>query len=88
MTANQAYRPLLLAVLCLTLVVPVAARGHTRTAALSTASGYLLVTFDVTSANVYPAISCYDPSEPDLLPDAGALVVAIPPGWLRSPVFV
>ena len=24
----------------------------------------------------------------DLPPDAGALVVAIPPGWLRSPVFV
>jgi hypothetical protein len=24
----------------------------------------------------------------DLPPDAGALVVTIPPGWLRSPVFV
>ncbi len=68
MIAKPASRSLQLALLmCLALVVPSAAPGLTRTEALSTASGYMLVTYDVTSANIYPAISCYDPSNPDYL---------------------
>ena len=54
MTAQSAHRLLLLVLACMTLVVPAAALGLTRTEALGTASGYMLVTYDVTSANTYP----------------------------------
>jgi len=56
---------------CLGLLCVIAASGEglalTRDGALAKASEYLLATYDVTSANVYPAVSCYDPSNPEYM---------------------